>query len=143
MKKIIMVFALLLLFCSEAFSGNPAPYTEEAYNRIDAAAKVTQPNYDANLPKEIILRKSVDHFRSIYSKAGYNYDDTIVKVIDDMRHHPGRIPNTPYSVPTMIFVGLHLMISECDYAKVDCLKFFSSDTAEAISWLSKNTGIKF
>lgn len=143
MKTIITSVILLLLFYSEAFSGNPAPYTEEAYRRIEAAAKETQPGYDANSSKEANLRKAVELFRTIYSKAGYNYDDTIVKVVDDMRHHPERIPNIPYSVPTMIFVGLHFMISECDYAKVDCLKFFPSDTAEAIRWLSKNNEFKF
>jgi len=146
MKTIIMGFVLLLLFYSDAFSGNPAPYTNEAYQRIDKAAKVMQSNfkYDPNLSKKDSLKKSVDLFRDIYSKAGYNYDDTIVKVIHDMRHNPEQVNNSgPYSVPTMIFVGLHFMISECDYAKVDCLKFFSSETAEAISWLSKNTEFKF
>ena len=82
-------------------------------------------------------------FRSIYSKAGYNYDDTIIKVVDDMRHHPERIPNNPHSVPTMICVGIHTMMSECNYVKVDCLKFFSSDTGESISWLITNTEFKF
>ncbi|MEW6416815.1 MAG: hypothetical protein AB1480_01690 [Nitrospirota bacterium] len=141
---LILVLSLLILFSySEAFSANPAPYTEEAYKKIEAEAKMNKSIYDANLSKEENLRKTVELFRSIYSKAGYNYDDTIIKVVDDMRHHPERIPNNPYSVPTMIYVGVHIMMSECNYVNVDCLKFFSSDTAEAIIWLIKNTEFKF
>ena len=146
MRPVVFILTLSLLTffpCSEAFSANPAPYTEEAYKVLESQAKKNRPIHDANVSKEEHLRKTVELFRSIYSKAGYNYDDTIIKVVDDMRHHPERIPNNPHSVPTMICVGIHIMMSECNYVKVDCLKFFSPDTAESISWLITNTEFKF
>jgi hypothetical protein len=146
MRPLVFVLTLSLLIafsCLEAFCANPAPYTEEAYKTLEAQAKMGSSVSNANVSKEDHLKKTVEIFRSIYLKAGYNFDDTIIKVADDMRYHPERIPNNPQSVPTMICVGIHMMMSECNYAKVDCLKFFSSDTAEAINWLIRNTEFKF
>jgi len=143
MKTIIFLLTILIFFTCDAFAGNPAPYTEEAYRKIESITKDNLIEHDENLSKEERARKPVELMRSIFEQAGYDYDDTITKVVDDMRNHPERIPNNPESVPTMIYVGIHLMMSNCDYLQVDCLKFFPSDTAESIRWLLENTEFSF
>jgi hypothetical protein len=143
MKTIIFLLTVLLFFSCEASGGNPAPYTEEAYKKIESASKNTVFEHDENFSKEELARKNVEWERKIFEKAGYNYDDTIIKVVDDMKHTPERLPKNPESVPMIIFTGVHIMMSHCEYDKVDCLQFFSSDTAEAIKWLMENTDFSF
>ena len=140
---IIFPIMLLLLSNSSAFAGNPAPYTNEAYKKIESLCKNNPPKESSNLEKEEILRKGVEYWRNIFSEAGYNYDDTIVKVVNDMRNNPGSLPKGPETIFTLIYVGMHLAMSECNYNKVDCLKYYTSDAAESISWLIKNTRFSF
>jgi hypothetical protein len=143
MKTIAVMFILLLLlFHSEAFSANPAPDTEEAVKKIATVAAMIQPKYDASLSKEESLRKGVEFWRNIFEKAGYNYDDTIIKVVNDMRHHPERLPKGSDTIFSMIYVGVHFILADCKYEKVDCLQFFRSDAAESVEWLMKNTEFK-
>ena len=35
------------------------------------------------------------------------------------------------------------MLSECEYSKVDCLKFLRPDAARAVEWLKNNTEFNF
>ncbi len=140
MKIFTLIFITLFLFShSVAFGANPAPYTKEAYQTVERAEAGIQSKWDANLSNEDNSQRYVTFWRNLFVKAGYNYDDTIIKVVDDMRHNPGIIPNDPESVFTMVYVGLHIMFLECKHSKVECFHFFRPDSVESVKWLMINT----
>jgi hypothetical protein len=126
--------------------GTAAPYTEEAMGKIQTAlTNVEQPKYDKRESKEERARRGVDFWREAFQKAGYDYDETIDKVVYDMRYHPERIPktNADETVFGFIYITLHMMMSDCEYFKINCLQFFPSKTAESVKWLGENTDFGF
>lgn len=140
MKIFTLVLTFLFVFVHLiAFGANPAPYTKEVYEQIERAAAEDKTRYDANLSKEENLRRYVESWRNIFVKVGYNYDDTIVKVVNDARKNPSVLPKEPESMFTMICLGLQVMLLECKHSKVDCLQFFRPDSAQSVKWLMDNT----
>jgi hypothetical protein len=142
LKMATLFLSTIIYVCmsSLAFAGNPAPYTSEAEDKVDEAGRRIglQKIKESTSPEER-MRASVELMRSSYEAAGYNYDDTIVQIADDMLNHPERIPQNQITVVNHVVAGIHVMMSECNYQKVDCLRFFSASTAEAIKSLMKNT----
>ena len=132
--------SIYVCMSSLAFGGNPAPYTAEAADKVDKAGRrIGLQKIQASTTPDERMRASVELMRSAYDAAGYNYDDTIVQIVDDMQNHPERIPQNSVTVVNHVVAGIHVMMSECDFQKVDCLRFFSASTAEAIKSLMKNT----
>ena len=146
MKLVFLVIVISLIIPSVVFSDGAAPYTKEAVDKIYSAQKsIEPPKYDKKESNEERQRRWVEYNRNFFQKAGYNYDDTINAVVNDMRYHPERIPKTNAndSVFGLIYVTLNMMMSDCKYYKMDCLKFFNSKTAESVRWLSENTKFSF
>jgi len=140
--KTITMFCFLILASTTAYCGGAAPYTEEAAKKVEAvAARMDKPKFEQNLSSEEKQRKVIEYMHRVFDEAGYSYDATIVKIAEDMQYHPDRIPKG-ITIVNHVVVGLHFMISECNYVKVDCLKFFSSDAADAIRTLMRITGFK-
>ncbi len=142
MKTSSFIFVLLLFLVSDAIGGGAAPYTEEAYKKLDAAAALQKPEFDPNLSKEERTKKGIDFWRNTFEKAGYNYEATIVKIADDMKNYPDRIPKGKITTFNIVIIGLHFIWSHCNQDKVDCLSFFDPDTAQAVKFLMTNTEFK-
>ncbi len=144
-KMVTLFLSSIIYLCtlSLAFGGTPAPYTAEANNKIDEAGRRigVQQLKESTTPEER-MRASVELMRDAYEAAGYNYDDTIVRIADDMQNHPERIPKNEITVVNHVVAGIHVMMSECDYQKIDCLRFFSASTADAIKSLINKTKFK-
>jgi hypothetical protein len=140
MKSVILIVTIIFIFSySTVFAANPAPYTDEAFEKIMKATAATPVEYNPKLSTEERLRLGVEIYRNIFVKSGFNYEDTIIKVVNDMRNNPDNLPKGPQSTFTIIYVGLHFLLSECKYDKVDCLPFFRSDSMESVKWLMNNT----
>jgi len=143
MATLFLLAVIYVCMSSLAFGGNSAPYTAEAEYKIDEAGRsIGLKKIQESTSPEERMRASVELMRSAYEAVGYNYDDTIVQIADDMQNHPERIPQKSVTVVNHVVAGIHVMMSECDYQKIDCLRFFSASTAEAIKSLMKNTKFK-
>jgi hypothetical protein len=95
MKLVFLVIVISLIIPSVVFSDCAAPYTKEAVDKIYSAQKsIEPPKYDKKESNEERQRRWVEYNRNFFQKAGYNYDDTINAVVNDMRYHPERIPKT-------------------------------------------------
>ena len=141
-KNILLPVFIFFLGSSSVYSGEAAPYTEEAVRKIDEAGRVLEPNQtQKNVSKEERMREAVELTRKAFRQAGYDYDATLIKVAEDLQHHPERVPKG-YSVVTIIIPMVHLMMSECEYWKMDCMKFFPPDSAEAVRVLFRITDFK-
>lgn len=141
MKKIIITLVFLAAIPSIAFGGNSAPYTEDALQNIVKALKDSPPKkHDKNMSKEEFYKGFVEDYSNIYKMAGYDFNDTINQIIDDMKNNPEAIPADRQSVYNKMYILLLLMMAECIDDKVDCLQFFPPDTKESIQWFNENNG---
>ncbi len=142
----LTIFVIITLIPVVAIGGNIAPYTKDAVEKIFAVQKsIEPPKYDPNDSHEERARKWVEYNRSLFRQAGYDFDETTIQVVDDMRYHRERLPqgNANDSVFGYIYVSLNMMLSDCKYYKVDCMKLFSGKMAESVKWLSENTSFSF
>lgn len=116
-----------------------APYTEEAAAKIDAAAKklfAAQPSQPAAPPEGSAaerLQRGVDLMREVYREAGYDYDATVARFLDDVMNRR-EIP--PRSLAPMLVFQLGALLGECRSQRLDCFQFFSGEAAAAIRKLA-------
>lgn len=140
MKLNIVLFAIQIIFISSAYGGEAAPYTEEAFDKIEAAAKRISPlsNNGSKFSEETAY-KMLEKQREIFIAAGYSYDATLKKVSKDLQRENSPIPKNMVTVAGGIVAGIHIMMSECDNHKIDCLQRYPTDVAEAIRTVFKNS----
>jgi len=141
MKRIVLVLVFLLAaFPIVAFASNPAPYTDEALEKINKALKETPKEEYAKKeePKEAYHQGMVKYFTDVFDKAGYSFYDTIDKMVDDMQRDPDNIPMDKPPVYNHLYVLLNLMFSECKADNVDCVQFFPPKTQGSVQWFMEN-----
>lgn len=140
MKKIIIALICLAVFPSFAFGGNAAPYTDEALQKIfKAMSESPKEQYDKASSKEEFHKRFVEYYSKIFETAGYSFNDTIDKIVDDMKNNPEVIPKERQSVYNKVYMLLHLIMYQCNFEKIDCLQFFPSDTKLSVQWLMENS----
>jgi hypothetical protein len=137
----ILVICFLLNGCSDQmsmFAEKPAPYTEDAYNKIDQASKnIKPPEITRETPEKEKLRILIDHNRKIFKLAGYDYDATLRKTADDLKNNPGKVRDklneqNKMNVAKMTMLTLALVREQCELAGINFLEYFDAKTAEAI-----------
>jgi flagellar basal body-associated protein FliL len=144
MRLIRMLIIILLIqtifFVSTALCAGPAPYTEEAFNNINAAAKQVPPlPYKDSTYTEERAYNLLEKQREIFMAAGYSYDATLKKVANDLQRSNKQIPEGIVTVAGVIVAGVQIMMSECGHQKIDCLSRYPADLAEAIRTILKTS----
>jgi len=139
----VTILGLCFLFngCSTqmpVFAGKPAPYTEDAYNKIDQASKnIKPPEFSRETPEKEKLRILLEHHRKIFKQAGYDYDATLRKTAEDLKNDPGKVRDrlneqNKMNVAKMTMLTLTLVREQCNLAGINFLDYFDKETAEAI-----------
>lgn len=140
-QKIFYILIILTIIPAVTFANNAAPYTDEALQKINKAIKETQREDPAQAEsREVYHKQNVEFFTNVFAKAGYDFHETIDKIVDDMKNRPETIPADRDTIYNKIFTLLHILMYECDYDKIDCLKFYPAKTGESIQWFRKNSG---
>ena len=137
-------FLLTLVLVSPVHSGDPAPYTEKAVAQVEAATRAyfkknTKPPVRKGASPAEGFRENFNMLRRVYSDAGYDLDATIVQMADDLKNHQDRIPLGRVTIFNHLVAMLHLMKSECEYNKVNCLDGMPVPTIEAVRFIWENT----
>jgi hypothetical protein len=76
---------LLFVTAQSVFAGQPMPYTDEGLSKLNQARAnhgdpgITPGNADAK------VRLYIERQRSIFARAGYDYDRSIIKIINDIQ----------------------------------------------------------
>jgi hypothetical protein len=141
MNKAIYFLIILTIIPAVTFAAGAAPYTDEALQKINRAIKETPKEVPAQVEsREEYHKHNVEYFTEVFAKAGYSFTETIDKIVDDMQNSPEAIPADRDTVYDKLFTLLHILMYECDYDKVDCLKFYPAKTRQAILWFRKNSG---
>lgn len=124
-------------------AGEAAPYTKDAYIKIEKAHKDYIPPRPSNSATPLEKQKvAIERFREIFRLAGYDFDATIQKVADDAKNNPDRIPRGSENVATMVVVLMSFVKSHCEDERINCLDIFDYQTSESIKWLWGHTGFK-
>lgn len=132
-----------LMNVSICYSGEPVPYTKEAYDKIDKAGKeIKLPKIKQDATNEEKYRLAIDIHREAFRKAGYDFDASIRKIAKDLQSNRNPIPKNEITSFNMVIVSLHFMKSQCDYDKVDYLVFFDKETAIAVQYILSHTEFK-
>jgi hypothetical protein len=142
-KKIVIFFiaitSIVLITANVSLAGKAAPYTKEAYFKIEEAGNNYKLNSSQQLnPAERELA-GINAYRNIFKIAGYDFDATIQKVSLDLKERNAHVPRGGDNVATMIIVIMSFTKSHCEYEQVNCLAFFDSKTSKAVKWLWENT----
>ncbi len=135
--KLISVLATLgiILFTSQAaYSGNAAPYTEEAYQAVERGYKqIGELRYQTDASKADRYKAMIEHSRKAFAAAGYDYDATLRRILDDVINHPDQIRHrNPPMVFSVNLMALGMMMGDCYREAIDCPAFFPADIATAI-----------
>ncbi len=139
-----LIFMIACYPSNVAFAAAPprysgaAPYTEEAVRKIDAAFKQAgTPKLDLSEPVEERYLRILEFERSVYSSAGYSYDATLKEVAYDLQTQSSQLQKPHVTVAGYIVGEVHMMMSECQSKKTDCLRLYPSDVAEAVRSILK------
>lgn len=140
MKKIILSLLSMVWFPAIVFGGNPAPYTEEALQGVlKAMADTPKVVKAADMSKEEFHEQFIEYYATVFDKAGYSFNETIDKIVDDMKNDPDAIPGDKQTVYNNIYVLLHILMYECKASSTDCLQYFPVDTQQSIRWFVENS----
>ncbi len=144
---IIITYVLLngFFIVPYVLAGDAAPYTKDAYERIEKVAKNYIPPKFSNSMTGLEREKaSVNQFRKIFELAGYDYDATIRKIAYDLKNDPDGIVKILKqghdNVATMIIWGMGARYSEREYMHYDYLDCYDNQTAEAIKSIWNDAG---
>lgn len=143
MKPIILMLLAVILSCLHVHSicaGVAAPYTEEAFERIETAAKrLPPPAINKSDPVDVRACRILEKQREIFADAGYSYDATVMQVAQDTRNPENKIPKDFPTVAGGIVMSLKMLISECERVQADCLRCYPPEVAEAVRSMMKGS----
>ena len=117
-----------------------APYTKEAMDNISALMKNMKPDNTGKHVSQLERTKIYfEYQRKLFAKAGFDFDDTIDQVVDDLRFHRERMTTNTLNntVAGYILMVFNMALPDCKYYQIDCIQLFRSKTAEAVKWLSE------
>ena len=135
-----LIATQLCLWITHANAGNAAPYTEEAFERIEAAARrLPPPVVNKHDPMDVRACTLLEKQREIFAAAGYSYDATVMQVARDVNASNSRIPRDIPTVAGGIVASLKLLLSECERNQADCLRCYPDELAEAVRSMMKGT----
>ena len=82
----VVMFALLLpVFADNSYANGPMPYTEEALNKLNGAMEKIKPPADGQGDDDHAVRSYVNTYRKIFATAGYDYEQSMIRIINDIR----------------------------------------------------------
>ena len=82
---------LVLVFSLQLQASGPMPYTDDALARLDGAMEKVGVNRDIAEGEELKVKAYVDAMREIFSHAGYDYERSIIKIINDIQFDRYRV----------------------------------------------------
>lgn len=113
-----------------AAAQGPAPCTEDADRKIDAAFKA-KPMPPASPPDH--TRTAIDWLRAVYHDAGYDYDATIRQMVQDLGDV--RIPDSTEFVYGPNLWMLSALLEQCAEEGIACRACFPSELAPYVCLL--------
>ncbi len=124
---------------------NSLEYKEDtAYEEIENAAKslgITKSIGYMNDDEK--MKVKIDSFSKAFELAGYNYFETIISVVNDLKNNREKILLHGNSRHKLILMSFAMMKSECKNKKIDCLNLFPTDTRQSAKWLLENANFSW
>lgn len=84
-------FLLVLIFSLLVQAAGPMPYTDEALARLDSAIEKVGVDRDIAEGDELKVKAYIEAMREIFSLAGYDYERSIIRIINDIQFDRYRV----------------------------------------------------
>jgi hypothetical protein len=115
---------------SAASSGVPMPYTEEAVTRLNGAIEKMKAPVLTDEPGEndINVKSYIASYRQIFAAAGYDYERSLIKIINDIQFDRYRLNRATIKLNGLARELLRLHVN----TGVNPKKYLSKDCAEIL-----------
>jgi len=89
----VFVTVMVVFLADSAQAGIPMPYTEEAVTRLNAAIEKMKAPVMTEDPGENDrnVRSYISTYRDIFAAAGYDYERSVMKIINDIQFERYRL----------------------------------------------------
>jgi len=123
-----VLLLLLALGVSSARASGAMPYTEEALGKVEMATAIIGAPIDLQGDAEERIRAYIGRYRKIFSSAGYDYEKSIMKIINDIQFERYRVNKATIKLNSLARELLRLHVR----GNVDPKKYLNRDCAELL-----------
>lgn len=125
-----LITLLCLFFADHAYAGMPMPYSDEAAARLSSALeKIKAPSLtDDPGENDRNVTKYITTYRDIFAAAGYDYERSMMKIINDIQFDRYRLNRATIKLNSLARELLRLHLN----TGVDPKKYLNRDCANLL-----------
>jgi len=123
-----VLLLLLTLGANSALAAAAMPYTEEALGKVEMATAIIGAPTDLQGDADERIRTYIGRYRKIFTTAGYDYEKSIMKIINDIQFERYRVNKATIKLNSLARELLRLHVR----GNVDPRKYLSRDCAELL-----------
>lgn len=138
MKSTILILGIIVLFIGCSNSGDPAPYSRVAFDKLFLSVQnLSQPVVRPDAKASERLEKTVNYANELYSTAGYSFDASVIQLSKDLTINPSFLYQDISGVAQMTHMYVHILSTLSKGASLALDDYVDNDTAEAIITISR------
>ena len=124
----VMIVLILALIVSNASAAGGMPYTDEALGRLEGAIAIIGAPKDLQGDNDQRVRTYIEKYRAIFTTAGYDYEKSIMKIVNDVQFERYKVNKASIKLNTLARELLRLHVR----TDVNPRKYLSKDCAELL-----------
>lgn len=119
---------VFLLMSGNAMASGAMPYTDEALEKIEAATAIIGAPTNLQGESEERIKTYITRYRKIFAAAGYDYEKSIMKIINDIQFERYRVNKASIRMNALAreLLRMHVRVD------VSPRRFLSKDCAELL-----------
>lgn len=120
---------MLFMVVDYAAAANGAmPYTEEALDRLNAATVILRAPNDLQGDDDYRVRTYINRYREIFAAAGYDYEKSIIRIINDIQFERYRVNKATIKLNALARELLRMHVR----TNINPRKYLGKDCAEML-----------
>jgi len=119
---------ILLLTAGSAMAAGAMPYTEAALDKLNEMTAVMGAPDIVNGDNDQKVKTYIVKYRDIFAAAGFDYEKTIIKIINDIQFERYRVNKTTIKLNSLARELLRLHVK----SNINPKKYLSKDCAELL-----------
>jgi hypothetical protein len=126
---LLAVIIMLFMVVDYAAAANGAmPYTEEALDRLNAATVILRAPNDLQGDDDYRVRTYINRYREIFAAAGYDYEKSIIRIINDIQFERYRVNKATIKLNALARELLRMHVR----TNINPRKYLGKDCAEML-----------
>jgi len=124
----VVLFILLLLTAGSAIAAGAMPYTEAALEKLTEITAIMGTPDIVNGDNDQKVKTYIAKYRDIFAAAGFDYEKSIIKIINDIQFERYRVNKTSIKLNSLTRELLRLHVK----SNISPRKYLSKDCAELL-----------